>query len=540
MQVPQVSLAHEPAFALGRLEIRPATREVVGPEFRDVLEPRVMQVLVALARHPGEVVSREDLTLACWEGRVVGEDAINRVVSRLRRLSERDGGRSFALETITKVGYRLVESAAADTPAEPEAEPIVLTPPPAAAPPVRSAWRALRIAVVILASIAIVGAAMFWQLPGRDNDRGMIPEVRADYETARDAMERSTAEDTAHAVALLQSVVERAPRWGEAWGALALAHLGTTSYTPPEAQDGVAARARSAADRALELAPRNVDAQGVLIALVPQIGHWAEIDRLERALYARMPESRLVLGLRAVLLQSTGQLRAALALVEARELPRSPGVLGGYAALLADGGRLDEADRLIEDAARQWPRNRSIYFNRFWLNLFTGRPEKALTIIDDTAGRPTGIVPEDFALYRMLAAAFIARDKTEIEAALAGNEAAGARGRGYAQNTMRAAAAVGDLDRAFRIADRIYFDRGDPIGPLMFSEAQGQYASKMVRPVYLLFQLETALMRRDQRFVALAEALGLGAFWRETGQWPDFCMLDSGAADVCARLRADK
>ena len=44
-----------------------------------------MQVLVALAAADGAIVGRDDLTRRCWEGRVVGEDAINRVISRLRR-----------------------------------------------------------------------------------------------------------------------------------------------------------------------------------------------------------------------------------------------------------------------------------------------------------------------------------------------------------------------------------------------------------------------------------------------------------------------
>ena len=103
-EAPEIHLAHERPFRLGEVEVWPATREVVGPRGRAVLEPRVMQVLVALARAEGEVVSRDDLTASCWEGRVVGEDAISRVISRLRRLSEGVGRDGWTLETVTKVG----------------------------------------------------------------------------------------------------------------------------------------------------------------------------------------------------------------------------------------------------------------------------------------------------------------------------------------------------------------------------------------------------------------------------------------------------
>jgi TolB-like protein len=74
-----------------------------------------MQVLVALIRADGKIVSRDDLLASCWHGVVVGEDAIDRVIGRLRRLINGIGGGDSKLETITKVGYRLV-------PTDPRAE----------------------------------------------------------------------------------------------------------------------------------------------------------------------------------------------------------------------------------------------------------------------------------------------------------------------------------------------------------------------------------------------------------------------------------
>jgi TolB-like protein/DNA-binding winged helix-turn-helix (wHTH) protein len=103
-----MDLAREPDFTLGGMRIRPSTREVVFDGGREILEPRVMMVLIRLARAKGEVVTRDDLTEACWEGRVVSDDAINRVISRIRRAADLTGGKDFTLETITKVGYRLV------------------------------------------------------------------------------------------------------------------------------------------------------------------------------------------------------------------------------------------------------------------------------------------------------------------------------------------------------------------------------------------------------------------------------------------------
>ena len=67
-----------------------------------------MQVLVALARADGRIVTRDELIDWCWNGRIVGEDAINRAIFRLRQVAGGIGGGSFSIETITKVGYRLV------------------------------------------------------------------------------------------------------------------------------------------------------------------------------------------------------------------------------------------------------------------------------------------------------------------------------------------------------------------------------------------------------------------------------------------------
>ena len=100
-------LAGEPGFVLGGLEVRPATREVVGAGGAEVLEPRLMQVLVVLAGRRGQVVSRRELIDGCWGGAAVGDDAINRCIQGLRRLGGTHGG--FSILTVPRVGYRLDE-----------------------------------------------------------------------------------------------------------------------------------------------------------------------------------------------------------------------------------------------------------------------------------------------------------------------------------------------------------------------------------------------------------------------------------------------
>ncbi len=66
-----------------------------------------MQVLVALVRGTDRVISRDDLIRDCWSGRIVGDDAINGAVAKVRRLANLTAEASFKIETIPRVGYRL-------------------------------------------------------------------------------------------------------------------------------------------------------------------------------------------------------------------------------------------------------------------------------------------------------------------------------------------------------------------------------------------------------------------------------------------------
>ncbi len=106
-----INLAHEASIGIGPLTVEPALRRVSRDHGREeILQPRIMQVLVALTRAQGQILTRDALTASCWAGVVVGEDAINRVIGQLRRLSEGIGRGCFQVETITKVGYRLISA----------------------------------------------------------------------------------------------------------------------------------------------------------------------------------------------------------------------------------------------------------------------------------------------------------------------------------------------------------------------------------------------------------------------------------------------
>jgi DNA-binding winged helix-turn-helix (wHTH) protein len=97
-------------FELDGLRVSPSTGEVSGPGGTAKLDPRVMDVLVLMAAHPGEVMTRESLVSRLWGHAVVTDDALTRCFYELRRhLVQAGGGDRYRalIETLPKRGYRL-------------------------------------------------------------------------------------------------------------------------------------------------------------------------------------------------------------------------------------------------------------------------------------------------------------------------------------------------------------------------------------------------------------------------------------------------
>ena len=72
------------------------------------IEPKVMKVLLALAAQQGRVVPKEELISAVWPDTFVTDDVLIRCISILRRITEDDPHTPHFIQTISKVGYRLV------------------------------------------------------------------------------------------------------------------------------------------------------------------------------------------------------------------------------------------------------------------------------------------------------------------------------------------------------------------------------------------------------------------------------------------------
>ena len=134
-----------------------------------------MEVLVALARTPNRTVSRDQLVELCWEGRIVSDAAINRVVAKARQVARLIDPPPFSIETVPKVGFRLTPVPPSET--EPSAEaaaagdvnPVVA---------LLGTWRArlgprglasaglaILVAVIAIAGAALFGGSSLWRPP---------------------------------------------------------------------------------------------------------------------------------------------------------------------------------------------------------------------------------------------------------------------------------------------------------------------------------------------------------------------------------------
>ncbi len=94
-------------FRLGEWVVRPPRNIIEGRGQSIQVEPRIMHVLVCLACHPEEVISRRALLETVWGGAVVQEEVLTYAVSQLRRLLGDDARSPQLIETIRKSGYRL-------------------------------------------------------------------------------------------------------------------------------------------------------------------------------------------------------------------------------------------------------------------------------------------------------------------------------------------------------------------------------------------------------------------------------------------------
>ena len=167
----------ERGFRIGRWDVYPLRNVVSRADASLRLEAKSIQVLMMLAQHPGEVVSRRDLLSQVWQDRPVSDEVLSRCISLLRSTLGDDPKDPSYIQTIPRVGYRLLAPVSPLGPGQvlpafgaeepdpaPEAEP---APPPSApapapvaktAPPPHEGTRFLPIGVMIAVLLVVLAS----------------------------------------------------------------------------------------------------------------------------------------------------------------------------------------------------------------------------------------------------------------------------------------------------------------------------------------------------------------------------------------------
>jgi Tol biopolymer transport system component/DNA-binding winged helix-turn-helix (wHTH) protein len=96
------------AFHIGDWIVEPQINCIKRGTHSHHLEPKVMQVLVVLASHSDEVLSKERLIHAVWPDTFVSDDVLTRCISELRRTFDDDARSPRFIQTIPKGGYRII------------------------------------------------------------------------------------------------------------------------------------------------------------------------------------------------------------------------------------------------------------------------------------------------------------------------------------------------------------------------------------------------------------------------------------------------
>jgi DNA-binding winged helix-turn-helix (wHTH) protein/tetratricopeptide (TPR) repeat protein len=539
--VSRTALASQPDIHIGAGSVRPSTCEVVGRSGRrEALEPRVMEVLLALIEARGAVLSREALVDACWDGRAVSEDAITRVISKIRRLSEGVAAGDFTIETLPKIGYRLLT--ATGGPSDAHEAPAGNVRPAAVTSNARLRGRVFAsLALVLLLGAAALGVE-FWR--GRihgsaaDAAKAVPPALApaefaaADLETrGRAAVFEGTPAQLERGIGYLREATVRAPQDAHAWGSLAMAQVLTLKVSVPDERPAIMLRVQEAASKALALDRHEGLALAAQVSIEPTFGVWARKDQaLARAQTLAPPDTPALLVQRAQFLAAIGRTREATALMEhaAAVAPLLPWIQAARVQLLVDSQRLDEAERVANRALSLWPQDPQVWLARFWLKIASGRASDAVTIAANRTAWPDGASAADMGLAADLARAVGDRSVAGADAVLATYRRRLDRGGPDAGGpAIRAALALGRPQAALDFAEHAFVESAaaDSAAPVIGPQRPGEPDTAV------LFSAPARQLWADRRFATLMRRSGLVGYWKARGG-PDFCS-DPAAPGNC-------
>jgi hypothetical protein len=184
-------------------------------------------------------------------------------------------------------------------------------------------------------------------------------------------------------------------------------------------------------------------------------------------------------------------------------------------------GRVAEADQTIDRALQLWPRHPAVWNARMTIFAFTGRPRAAEQLLEDVRMRPSTYMPASGEIWRVSLRALDSGAAADVAAAVKTHLEAAPRSSGFVVGAVMFLSKFGELDGAFAAAEGFLLRRGSLIGSLRTARDEMPVNDTQWRRTMNLFTPATAAMRSDPRFERLCAGIGLIAYWRKRGIWPD-------------------
>lgn len=333
-----------------------------------------------------------------------------------------------------------------------------------------------------------------------------------------------TSDDQLQIYQIAKRVAAKAPDVPSAQIAVAFSTGFVLGELPRQGRLEALTEARRAAASALKLAPEFGDTHATW-CLLHSDARLAECEDALRAGSRIDPDAPYLNAFLANLMQNVGRGQEAVELAKLSYAhdPYDPFKIGAMLRALEYEGDADGARKLNQVGERWWPENKFLLFRNRLVGLIYRADFDAMERLEREAGAET--LPPGYAYSKAIAAAVRAKSQPALRQACANAKDI------LVPRCMVAFAALDDLDGAFRIADRLYPNR---IGRspaeterIWFDDPDGS------APLGFFTSQAGAPMRRDPRFLKLAQRSGLLAYWR-TGRAPDFCKIPE---PVCVQLR---
>lgn len=399
-------------FQLGDWLVDPQNNQLRRNDSLTKLEPKVMDVLIYLARHPGQVVSREELEKHVWPGRIVTYDAITATIVKLRKAFQDHDETAPLIKTVSKRGYCLVAPIhpvpdGTNGSAQPNVQTVTPTPNNTTQTSssadngeiprlqgIRAAltFRILLLAVTVLLILGI-GIIRKVQVPAPDKSHRNHPlaatatqpvytdvggtadlEARNSLNTGWQHFTKTTPTDYRSAIALIRRATLLDPDYGLAYAALAAIYWNTWKHS-----------------------------WHILVGTSP-LPHTLELtdEALQKAmrhptpLAYRVSSDMLVMNRRYD--QAIAEARKAIALA-----PNDPLGHLALANALVFSGQPEQARRSIDKAMQLNPHQRPAYLFTLGLIHFTsGHDDQAASLLNQALR----ISPQDHRIYVPLIAAY--------------------------------------------------------------------------------------------------------------------------------------